>query len=189
MLTFVVFTALMTKETEQLQNRLRNGDKQALEEVYLKNKRAFLLFFASRGDGNVDLEDLYQDSVIALYQNFVLKKIQLKTCSLQTYLFAIGKNKMAARFKERSLPLKEVQELSETIFEVDGAQLSREQELLIMEYPKLGEKCKEMLRLYYYRGLTDKEIVERTGYKDVNTIKSYRSRCLKKLKGFILGSK
>ncbi|MET1258260.1 sigma-70 family RNA polymerase sigma factor [Flagellimonas sp. DF-77] len=179
----------MTKETEQLQNRLRKGDKQALEEVYLRHKKAFLLFFASRSDSNVDLEDLYQDSVIAMYQNFVLKKLQLKTGSLQTYLFAIGKNKMAARVKHRSLPLKEEQEFTETFFELDGAQLSREQELLIMEYPKLGEKCKEMLRLYYYRGLTDKEIVEHTGYKDENTIKSYRSRCLKKLKGFIHGSK
>ena len=179
----------MTKETKQLQDRLRKGDKQALEEVYLKYKRAFLLFFASRTESNIDLEDLYQDSVIALYQNFVLKKLQLKKGSLQTYLFAIGKNKMAARYNERLVPLKEEQEFIETFFEVDGTQLSREQELLIMEYPRLGEKCREMLRLYYYRGLTDKEIVELTEYKDENTIKSYRSRCLKKLKGFIHGNR
>ncbi|MEM6815395.1 MAG: sigma-70 family RNA polymerase sigma factor [Bacteroidota bacterium] len=177
----------MAKNSITLEDRLRKGDKQALEAVYVQYKRTFLSFFGSRTEGNVDLEDLYQDSVIALYQNFVLKNLQLKKGSLKTYLFAIGKNKLAASFKEKYTPLRQELGFAETFFEIDETQLSIEQKKLIQGYLKLGEKCKEILRLYYYRGLTDKEIVEQTEYKDENTSKSNRSRCLKKLKTLIHG--
>ncbi|MGD1947249.1 MAG: RNA polymerase sigma factor [Croceivirga sp.] len=187
MLTFVVYIPPKNKTIKKLEDRLRQGDKRALEEVYLEYKSTFLSFFGSRTKGNIDLEDLYQDSVIALYQNFSLKKVHLKTGSLKTYLFAIGKNKLSVLFKERQILTTEERIYTETFFEIDENQLSVEQKSLLKEYPKLGEKCKEMLRLYYYRGLTDKEIVDQTEYKDENTIKSYRSRCLKKLKTLIHG--
>ncbi|MEM9936719.1 MAG: sigma-70 family RNA polymerase sigma factor, partial [Bacteroidota bacterium] len=49
-------------------------------------------------------------------------------------------------------------------------------------YQQMGDKCRELLKLFYYRGFSIKEIVVETGYKDENTVKSYKSRCLKKLK-------
>ncbi|MEL6925658.1 MAG: hypothetical protein AAFO94_16555 [Bacteroidota bacterium] len=39
--------------------------------------------------------------------------------------------------------------------------------------------------MFYYRGLSIAEIVEQTDYKDANTVKAYKSRCLKKLKQLI----
>ena len=46
----------------------------------------------------------------------------------------------------------------------------------------ISESCQIILKLFYYRGLTIDEIVEQTEYKDPNTVRSHKSRCLKRLK-------
>ncbi|MEM8763137.1 MAG: RNA polymerase sigma factor [Bacteroidota bacterium] len=188
LLTFVDFSLPMVKNEALLQERLREGDKKALGQLYSAYKAAFLAYFRERVAVGMDIEDLYQDSVIAVYQNYVLNQLQLKKGSVKTYLFAVGKNKLAAKFNASKSYVKEDFLLTQPYFEVDEDQMRMEQQLLLKEFKQLGEKCREMLRLHYYRGLTDKEIVEKTGYKDENTIKSYRSRCLKKLKEAIHGS-
>ena len=48
-----------------------------------------------------DLIDIYQDSVIAMYQNFTTKQTRIENSSLKTYLFSIGKHKIYDRLKER----------------------------------------------------------------------------------------
>ena len=52
----------------------------------------------------------------------------------------------------------------------------------------ISESCRELLRLYYYRNLSINEIVERTQYKDANTVKSHKSRCMKRLKSLVSSS-
>ena len=67
-------------------------------QLYSAYKAAFLAYFQERVAVGMDTEDLYQDSVIAVYQNYVLNQLQLKKGSIKTYLFAVGKNKLAAKF-------------------------------------------------------------------------------------------
>ncbi|MFD2588891.1 RNA polymerase sigma factor [Croceitalea marina] len=175
----------MNKE-EALQQRLRAGDKKTLEELYLTHKDSFIVFFKSRANASIDIEDLFQDSIIALFQSFVLKKTELKKSTVKTYLFAIGKNKLAQKFNGPVL-VDEKEDVIETHYEIDDNGLSTEQKMLIKSFKLLGNKCKELIKMYYYRGLTNKEIVMLTSYKDENTVKSYRSRCLKQLKNSIHG--
>ena len=172
----------MEKQQLDLQTRLRNDDKKALEEVYLSYKDAFVNYGLQFSLDRDDLIDVYQDSVIAMYQNFTQKQTQLHASSLKTYLFSIGKHKIYDRLKERKQMVGTVVtdedyeeiELTETI-------LSDEQLQLRKFFGRLGESCQNILKLYYYRGLTIKEIVSLTQYKDENTVKSHKSRCLKKL--------
>jgi len=177
----------MIKDEATLQARLQQGEKEALEALYTSYKSPFLSYFRSWTDAEVDLEDLFQDAVIALYQNFYLKKLELKTGSVKTYLFAIGKFKLSKRLKDRLRFTEDEETLinEQGYYEIDHEQLSNEQKLLAKGYAHLGEKCRELLRLHFYRGLTDKEVVSQTPYKDENTVKSYRSRCLKQLKKII----
>lgn len=172
----------MEKQQLDIQDRLRNDDKKALEEIYLMYKDAFVNYGLQFNLDREDVIDVYQDSVIAMYQNFIIKKIQIDNSSLKTYLFSIGKHKIYDHLKERKKIVATVVtdedyeeiELTETI-------LSDEQLQLRKFFGHLGESCQNILKLYYYRGLTIKEIVALTQYKDENTVKSHKSRCLKKL--------
>jgi RNA polymerase sigma-70 factor (ECF subfamily) len=172
----------MEKQHLDLQTRLRNDDKTALEEVYLSYKDAFVSYGLRFNLDREDLIDVYQDSVIAMYQNFTTKKTQLEKSSLKTYLFSIGKHKIFDRLKERKQFVGTI--LTEDDYEeiiLEEKEISKEQAQLRKYFGHLGESCQQILKLFYYRGLTMKEIVEQTHYKDENTVKSHKSRCLKKL--------
>ncbi|MEO0899076.1 MAG: RNA polymerase sigma factor [Bacteroidota bacterium] len=175
----------MVRNEEELQQRLRNNDRQALREVYLRYKGDFLNFFRSKGSQGVDLEDIYHESVVVLHQNFVMKQLQLEKASIKSYLFAIGKNKVLQVFKgiQRLDFTDSVEEIPHAQDLLDQGDMTEERKRkLAYGYKMLGAKCRELLNLYYYRGFTIKEMVASTSYKDENTVKSYKSRCMKKLK-------
>lgn len=172
----------MEKKQLAIQERLRNNDKKALEEVYLTYKNEFINYGLRFNVDKEDLIDVYQDSVIALYQNFITKQVHLEKSTLKTYLFGIGKHKIFDRLKEkkRFVGAVTVEDDYEEIVSEDIV-LTEEQVQLQKYFVHLGESCQHILKLFYYRSLSIKEIVAQTHYKDENTVKSHKSRCLKKL--------
>ena len=58
-----------------------------------------------------------------------------------------------------------------------------ERSIILSKYlDSISESCRKVLELFYYRNLTVEEIVQVTEYKDGNTVRSHKSRCLKRLK-------
>lgn len=176
----------MTNSDTILQERLRQDDKKVLAEVYSQHKEAFLNYGIRYNLDRSELMDIYQDSVVALYQNFVEKQTVLEKSSIKTYLFGIAKNQIFSSLKAKSrlYALPDEPEEFETV-ELDRDTATEEQKLLAQYFGQIGESCQEILKMYYYRGLTIKEMVEYSHYKDENTVKSHKSRCLKKLKSLI----
>lgn len=165
-----------------LQERLRENDKKALEEVYITYKEVFLNYAVSFNIDRDALLDIYQDSVIALFQNFVKKQTRLEKSTVKTYLFGIAKNKLYTYLKAQKRLV-----VTNTNFEVfeeiksEEQELTREQKLLAKYFGEISPSCQDILKLFYYRSLSIKEIVSMTQYKDENTVKSHKSRCLKRL--------
>lgn len=171
-----------TSET-QLQSRMRSDDKSALEYVYKTYKEAFYNYALGFNISNIIISDVYQDSVIAMYQNFVMNQLVLEKSSIKTYLFGIGKYKIyrylndekrIITHKADTLDFEEIQLEDDLPTEI---QIKLSQNLKL-----ISESCQLILKLFYYRGLTIDEIVEQTEYKDPNTVRSHKSRCLKRLK-------
>jgi RNA polymerase sigma-70 factor (ECF subfamily) len=179
----------MKKQPTDLEQRLRNNDKNALEEVYLLYKEAFLNYASKFNLPKEDVIDIYQDSIIVLFQNFVSKQLSLEKSSIKTYLFGIGKHKIYDRLKEKKILYKteDIHEADNDIIIFKEDSLTEQQVLLRKKYKQLGERCKSILNMFYYRNLTIKEIVTLTNYKDENTVKSHKSRCMKKLRTLIIG--
>ncbi|MGB3606885.1 MAG: RNA polymerase sigma factor [Psychroserpens sp.] len=167
----------------QLQILLRADDKKALETVYLKNQDAFINYAKSLKIDSMTALDIYQDSVIAMHQNFVTRQLRLETSSVKTYLFAIGKHKIYSFLNTEKRKVNSNHDTLE--FEEIQLEESAPTELQIQLSQNLkliSESCQTVLRLFYYRGLTIDEIVEQTDYKDSNTVRSHKSRCMKRLK-------
>ncbi|NQX76191.1 sigma-70 family RNA polymerase sigma factor [Gilvibacter sp.] len=170
-------------DPQNLESRLRADDKSALEQVYKLYREEFLNYVKRYKIDDAQAMDIYQDTIIAMHQNFVTKQLQLQQSSLKTYLFGIGKNKVFRYLKLSDRHLRweadfEDQELESP--EEPG--LSPQQKLLARKLNQISERCREVLLLFYFRNLTISEIVEQTHYKDVNTVKSHKSRCMKNLK-------
>ena len=178
------------KSTEKsLQHRLRSGDERAFEWVYKEYKEGFLAFSKSYRLNSDELIDIYQDATIALFQNFVEKQLELEKSSVKTYLYGIGKHLILKAVKQDSKMIRLDATQEEVVeIEIDEHDQSERSQQLASAFKKLGEKCREVLELFYYRGFSIKEIVEATDYKDENTVKSHKSRCMKGLREKIKSS-
>jgi RNA polymerase sigma-70 factor (ECF subfamily) len=167
----------------ELQDLLRSDDKKALETIYVRYKNEFLNYAKKYGLDNYNALDIYQDSIIAMHHNFVSSQLVLTSSSIKTYLFGIGKFKILKILKEEDKLLRvQKEEESYTEIRIEEDIPSEESILLSQNLAKISESCKTILELYYYRNLTVEEIVQLTDYKDGNTVRSHKSRCLKRLK-------
>src|SRR4051812_47443619 len=72
--------------------KLQEGNEKALEAIYKNNESAFVNW--ARHHYIVDTseaKETFQLAVIALYNNVTEGKLQQLSCTVRTYLFAIGK--------------------------------------------------------------------------------------------------
>lgn len=174
---------MKNKGSDYLYKRLLSGDEAALIEVYNLYRAEFLNFFKSYNINEESILDIYQDCIIVIYQKIFVEHLTLKSSSLKTYIFGIGKHKVYDYFKKRRIINNNIENLKveSKNFEIEDTPSMYEQ-TLAKNLNLISESCQHILKLFYYRGLSIKDIVKQTDYKDENTVKSHKSRCLKKLK-------
>jgi RNA polymerase sigma-70 factor (ECF subfamily) len=166
----------------ELQDLLRSDNKKALETIYVTYKNEFLNYTKKYGLDRYNALDVYQDAIIAMHHNFVSSKLVLKTSTIKTYLFGIGKFKILKKLKEANTQVTVTVEEEYTEITLEEATPSERSQLLSTHLDAISESCRQVLELFYYRNLTIEEIVQMTSYKDGNTVRSHKSRCLKRLK-------
>ena len=172
-----------TIKSEKTITLLKEGDIWTIQEIYKEYRPGFLLF-ATRFPLNEDaILDIYQDAVIALWENAQKGKLDNLDSSLKTYLFAIGKymiysqlrdNKKEAAYEDLRNFGGDWEEYSEEMVE--------ETEQINASLAKLGDKCQKILRLFYYQEWNLDEITKIMNYENKNVAKSQKSRCIKSLR-------
>jgi len=179
---------MLKRSTDITLNDLKSGDEAAFKGVYEINREKFLQFSKKYNLSEEENVDLYQDAYIIFYENIMSGKITKFTSSISTYLFSIGKylilDKLRKNKKEglAHFDLELVKEEGQEHFEIDKSQLSQEQSLLMKYFDTISKQCQYLLTLFYYNGLSIKEIMQTENYKNKNVVKSQKSRCLKTLK-------
>ncbi len=178
-------------DDQQLISQLKKRDRNALKDVYRQYKTEFFRFASRYTKADDTLEDIFQDAIIAVYENALAGKLDNLKSSLKTYLFSTGKFMLFKKFRDT----KEVATdeayifdenetaVMEDVYEDEGP--NEHQKKLAAHFKKLGEKCREILELFYLQGLKLDEIMTVQGYENKNVVKSQKSRCLKTLKALI----
>ena len=170
---------------------LKSEDRLKLKALYNEYRASFLGFGKGFHLDEDALSDVYQEAFLALRKKAISGKLNDVKCSTKTYLFGIGKFMIYDTLKEKKLhrPYESMMHLAtEDPPEIElenTPPLTQEQHLLRKYFKKLGEKCQMLLTFFYYRGLSIKEIVIMGEYKDENTVKSSKSRCVKQLREMI----
>ena len=168
--------------------RLKARDNSALEFFYKENWSSFLRFSRQYDLEEPETKDIYQDAVIAVYENAQKGKLDTLEAKLSTYLFSVGKFMIFRRLKNKNAlfadePLDQFADFTYLDFDDDDNDI----EILNLReaFKKLGNQCKEVLRLFYYEEKNLDEILQLLGYSSKDVLKSQKSRCLKKLKEII----
>jgi len=160
---------------------LRKGDKHVLKHIYTNNRLAFIGFAKKYPIAESDVIDIYQDAIIALRENAINGKIDNLKSELKTYLFSIGKYMIYDRLKKQK-KMHLVEDISSFIKDEDAFtfninnELTNEQKQLQVAFKALGQKCKDVLTLFYYRGFNLEEIMNTLNYTNKDVVKSQKSR-------------
>ena len=173
----------------QLLSAVRGGDKEPLAEIYRTYRTEFVNWITahyscSRDEG----QELYQASIVTLFENIQSDKLRFLNGSVKTYLFAIGKNKVMELLRENKKfsTHTDVEEMGLEDVK-DWEKQKKENDLLLVQraLQKLGEPCKTMLELYYLHGMSLEELAGHLKYRNGNTIKNMKCRCMSKLRDLV----
>lgn len=181
---------MIKKHTEHIISLVKAGDISVLANIYKENRTGFLIFAKKYNLPDEDLIDIYQDAIIALRDNIVMGKVVNLESSIKTYLFSVGKYMIYKKIKEHHTNKTFQEDIYSVYNHIDYFEYhkdidNRNQQLVTNCFVKLGEKCQQILKLFYYDGLTLKEIQDYLNYDNYNVIKSQKSRCLRTLKEII----
>ncbi len=170
--------------------KIRNGDKAQLEVIYKAHKIEFVKWMGHQYQcSEDDARDLYQFAVITLYDNIKTEKLSELNSSIKTYLFAIGKNKFLEQKKEEVRYYRQMEEDPLEMPDIgkwDDELYEDSLQLVEKCLEKLGEPCKSLLELYYFHSLTMDEIAEKMKYKNRQTSKNLKYKCVNRLRKIYL---
>ena len=175
-------------ENHSLIERIKSKDSEkGLEEIYTNYRNEFLVWAVRHHSCTMDeAKDVFQQSVIIFYENIRSGKVKEITTKVKTYLFSIGKNKILEliRIKRKQLPEFNDQIYGDNDYLYEEVDEEYEQKLRIVEVSlkKLGDPCKSILEHYYYHRNSMEEISEILKYKNSDTVKNLKYKCLKRLR-------
>lgn len=165
---------------------IRNGGHPELGMVYEKYRTEFIQwvtkeFRCSEDDG----KDIYQLTILIFYENIRSGKLEHLVSSVKTYLFGIGKNvaRDNMRKSRRNTAINQEKWLKEYLVDdidepVDESMFTMARQALAA----LGEPCKQLLELYYYDRRSMEEISDRLNYKNADTAKNQKCKCMARLR-------
>lgn len=167
---------------------LKQKNEEVIRKIYETNKEPFERFAKKYALSHEEVQDVYHEMIVAMYEHAVKGKLDDLRTSLRTYLFAIGKYMIYARLKKAN----NVMQISDLNMEESGEfnwpyeEQPGEKVLAIQQaFAQLGKKCRDLLTRYYYRDLSMKVIAEEMDYENADVVKSLKARCMKQLKSFL----
>ena len=171
---------------------IQTDENKALKLLYKSHRDDITRWLKSHYKMDNDISiDIFQQSVIILYDNVISGKAKDLSCGVKSYLFGICKNKAKefVRDSQRRQNTKKQLGLFSHNYNEDGIEEKKELEKylgIMNEFMEtIGFPCKKILELFYYKKLDMTQICDILGYKNVNTTKNQKYKCIKRLQSMI----
>lgn len=171
---------------DEIISKIRSGGQTELGLVYAEYREEFLRWITKEYHcSDDDSKDIYQLTILIFYDNIKQGKLERLVSSVKTYLFGIGKNiaKEYIRKEKRYTPIdlekslkqhlvdEQTQAIDEQAFDVAGVALA-----------KLGDPCRRLIEMFYYEKKSMTEISEALQYKNPETAKNQKCKCMARLR-------
>lgn len=167
---------------------IKEDENKALREIYTLYREECMAWIRReyRLDDTQCME-AFQNGVVLLYDNVITGKLTELTSGLKTYLFAIVKNKIReeGRKQKKVTHVEHDSLLLNTIVEDSNVEdkIALEKSIVSVNaaLEDLGDPCKSLLQLFYYKQLKMADICTLLGYKNTDTVKNQKYKCIKRL--------
>lgn len=203
----IEFSKRKSKTDAEYVRLIQDKHDKVTEEFYHLARRYFKNSYRSVFSRMDLMEDIFQQSFVKLWTEIETKKIfvgeneelfrydrngniRKLTCSLNTFLIDIAKNDYRSWLRNERLTLEDdfesfahMEEVKSVAWGDESAETLREQIVnsCILELPP---RCKEILTMFYYQGMTLDEIIIARGEKNIskNGLKTGKYKCMESLK-------
>ena len=164
---------------------IHEKDEKTIKKLYLENKKPFTAYFQKHYSIPKDIiGEMYQESYYIAYCK--IKEGYELTGKLSALLIGIGKNLYRTEHKR----IKVITPIDATTENLDNQYVDtaiEKQNIVRQQVLKLTEPCKTILINLYYHQLKYKEMIkEMENYKNINTLKSQKYKCIQSLKKRVL---
>lgn len=171
---------------------LQNGDQRAFADLYDAYRGRFfgyMLKYYRKSDDYI--ADLYQDSCVAFWQNIQKGKLapETLTSSIETYIIGVAKYILMARdrrYKE-ILSDRELSSFAPAVSEERLRDETERDEVIQSVVNRMDEPCCSLLDKFYWEELSGEEIARQMNYKNADTVKTQKYKCMQKLKVALTG--
>jgi RNA polymerase sigma factor (sigma-70 family) len=169
--------------------KIRSGGQTELGMIYEEYRTEFLQwitkeFSCSMDDG----KDIYQLVILIFYDNIKKGKLEFLVSSVKTYLFGIGKNlaKDNMRKEKKFKPINQEKWIKEYLIDEPDQALDENIFTLAKKaLEKLGQPCQRLIELFYYENKNMQEITEAMQYKNPETAKNQKCKCMARLRKLV----
>lgn len=168
-------------------SKIKEEGNEALGKIYIEYRDEFISWLIKQYRCDFETaKDIYQLAIIIFYDNVRLGKLTELRSNLKTYLFAIGKNKYYEHLKKNSKFIPTEDFHTESASNGEEIQEKQEKEIQLEQLDEsltaLGDPCKTLLKLFYYEKKSMDEITKILDYKNRETTKNQKYKCLNRLR-------
>lgn len=173
-------------KTENLLEDLAAGKNSAFQELYRENFNMvrYLIEQNSGDEGNA--ADIFQEVMIILFEKCRDGKLKL-TSSVKTYIYSIARNLWLKRLREKRKNVRFYDFEDYVEMDEDSGDEKKTIPDVKVLIGNIGEACRQLLILFYYRKKSMQEICDRLGYSNADTAKTQKYKCLQKLRKQMVG--
>lgn len=173
----------------QILEGLAKHDNTIVRYVYKKYYAQVADYVYKNSGTQDDAQDIFQEGMLIFMQKVKQPDFNLSEASPKTYLYRICANLWLERLRKdrRKLQRESVYAYwegestapdSETDSWFSDTLLPSTEELL----QAVGDKCRDILMAYYYQKMSMVEIAQKYEYKDANSAKNQKYKCLQRIK-------
>lgn len=162
-----------------------NNSEETLNKLYKSHFPMVLQFILNNNGDEDDAKDVYQESIIILYNKIKSGNFELSS-KLKTYLYSVCRriwlkkltqgNKKAGNIAD----YEDVLIVDEDVEQHEARDLQFEKMQSALEH--LGEPCKTIIQDFYIHNLSMQAICEKFGYTNTDNAKTQKYKCLQRLK-------
>lgn len=166
--------------------RIKMGDKHTLAEVYKTNRDPVINWITRKHSCSLEeAKDIYQDAIVIFYNNAAKGKISEINFSISSYLHEVVRRQFLNKLKKENRISRGLLDFLQAPDE-SGAEakelFEQKMELVHRALKELSEACKQLIKLRYFDNLDMQTICEQLGYKNPDTAKNLKYKCMRILR-------
>ena len=165
--------------------KIKQDQNKALNDIYRMYRSDCVMWLQNQYSIREDEAiDVFQLSIIVMYDSAMLGKVKSETTDVKSFLYGIARNKAYELLRQKKNIISESDHnllLTYLADEMPDHSAEDALNLAVKALDELGDPCKRVIQMYYYKNYSMEEITEKMGYKNADTTKNQKYKCLKRL--------